>query len=119
MNVATRTHEGRQLSRTLWRDLRHLGSQGPGVFDRVHRLHVEEFVHVLLQLRPEMSEVEARTRVDAIYGLVLGAEGCEPGIANDRVQRLIVDMGMRILLSVDESPADSLSDLQVPTPTSA
>ena len=68
LNIAERTHEGRQLSRTLWRDLRHLGSQGPGVFDRVHRLHVEEFVHVLLQLRPEMSEVEARTRVDAIYG---------------------------------------------------
>jgi AcrR family transcriptional regulator len=119
MNVATRTHDGRQLSRTLWRDLRHLGSQGPGVFDRVHRLHVEEFVHVLLQLRPEMSEVEARTRVDAIYGLVLGAEGCDPGIANDHLQRLIVDMAMRISLSVDESPSDPLGDLQVPTPTSA
>jgi hypothetical protein len=66
-----------------------------------------------------MSEVEARTRVDGIYGLVLGAEGCDPGIGTDHLQRLIVEMGMRILLSVDESPSDPLNDLQVPTPTSA
>jgi len=119
LNMIERTHAERALAQTLWRDLRHLGRQGPGVFDRVHRLHVEEFVHVLLQLRPDMPDAEARTRVDAVYGLVLGAEGCDAGTGSEHLQRLIVDMGMQILLAVNAPPSDAYCDRQMPASTSA
>jgi AcrR family transcriptional regulator len=118
-NLAESTHRDTRLARTLWRDLRHLGRQGPRVFDRVHRLHVEEFVHALLQLRPDMSDAEARTRVDAIYGLVLGVEDFDRGIATERLQELVVGMGMRILLAVDVPASDRANELQVPAPASA
>ncbi len=87
----------RSLSATLWRDLRHLDAEGTGFYDRHHRLQVEEFVHGLRGVRPDLSDAERRARVDALYGLVLSAVETDSGLERASLQATLTELGRRAL----------------------
>ena len=89
--------DNRGLAGALWQSLRHLGGEGNGVLDRWHRLLLEEFVHVLTQLEPTLSDAEARLRVDAVYGLVLSAAEYDSGVERERLRANLNGMGIAAL----------------------
>jgi AcrR family transcriptional regulator len=66
--------------------------------ERVERLHFEEWVHALVQVRPELSDTEARVMVHAVNGLGLLAAVYRSGLPRDDVLPLIVAMVMSALL---------------------
>lgn len=88
----------RSMSATLWRDLRHLNHNGSTFYDRLHRLEVEELVHALVGVRADLSDAEARARVDATYGLVLSAVETDSGLEPPELSALLSALARRALL---------------------
>lgn len=88
----------RSISGALWRELRHLDTTGSGWWDRLHRLNAQEYVRVLLELRPELGESEARVRVDGVYGLAISTAEFDSGLEREALRDVVVDMALRALL---------------------
>ena len=90
--------DDRGVAAVLWRQLRHLDAAGTGLYDRLHGLHVSEFVHALEAVRPGLTEAEYRALVDGLYGLVLAVTDHDAGMERDAVRRHLVRLGMKVLL---------------------
>jgi hypothetical protein len=89
----------RGVAAVLWRELRHLDAVGSGLYDRLHGLHVAEFVHALAAVRPGLTDADYRALVDGLYGLVLSVTDHDPGaLDDDLVRHLLVRLGMGVLL---------------------
>lgn len=84
--------------RTIRGDLR-------ATIERAERLYFEEWVHALVQVRPELSDTEARVMVHAVTGLGLMAGTYRSGLDRSVLQPLTRNM-MLNALSV-EQPARS------------
>lgn len=57
---------------------------------RLQRHYVEEWVHVLLELRPELSDAEARALVHAAIGAVQSVATYDGGLPRDQLFALLV-----------------------------
>jgi len=80
------------------REQRHLDPAGRHALGRAHRLHVEEWVHALAQVRPELPEAEARLVVHGVLGVVAPfAVRYDPGLDDDRLAEVLRAMALRIL----------------------
>jgi AcrR family transcriptional regulator len=90
--------DDRGVSAVLWRQLRHLDAGGTGLYDRLHALHVNEFVHALSAVRPGLEDVEYRALVDGLYGLVLSVTDDDTGLDQETVRLRLVELGLRVLL---------------------
>jgi AcrR family transcriptional regulator len=90
--------DDRGVSAVLWRQLRHLDATGTGLYDRLHGLHVAEFVHALSAIRPGLSDSEYRALVDGLYGLVLAAADHDSELDREAVRRTVVGLGLSVLL---------------------
>jgi AcrR family transcriptional regulator len=77
---------------------RHLDPATARAFSRAHRLHVEEWVQALAELRPDLSDGQQRTIVHGVLGLAAPyATRYDPGLDDDRVVGLLVDASLRVL----------------------
>lgn len=70
----------RSVSSLVQRERRNLTPETRSWVERAERLHVEEWVHVLSQLRPELSDAKARTMVHAALWLCLSVAYYESGL---------------------------------------
>ncbi len=59
---------------------------------RTERLYVEEWVHVLSRLRPELSDGRARVMVHGVLGLGMSVCRFNSGLADDVVEPLLAHM---------------------------
>jgi AcrR family transcriptional regulator len=66
--------------------------------ERVFRLHLEEWVHALSMLRPELSDGELRVLVAGAFGLFESVTQYESGLDRQVVEDLLVGMAMDGLL---------------------
>ena len=71
---------------------RTLSPQTRAIIDRLERLNVEEWVHLVSQVRAELSDTEARIAVHAVLGM--GAAVCNypSGLSAERTAALIASM---------------------------
>jgi AcrR family transcriptional regulator len=60
--------------------------------ERMERLHVEEWVHVLSLARPDLSDGRARVMVHAVLGLGLSACSYNSGLPDDALRPLLSRM---------------------------
>lgn len=90
--------DDRGVSAVLWKQLRHLDATGTGLYDRLHGLHVTEFVHALSAVRPGLADADYRALVDGVYGLVLAAADHDSELDRETVRRTVVGLGMNVLL---------------------
>ena len=79
---------------------RTLRGETRAAIERVERLHAETWVAALRQVRPELSEAEARVMVSAANGLAVMAATFKSGLEREVLLPLIVDM-MTTALMVD------------------
>ena len=79
-------------------ELRLLDPTPRGTVERAFRLHLEEWVHALSQLRPELSDGELRVLVTAAFGLFESVTQYESGLDREAVEDLLVAMAMAGLL---------------------
>jgi AcrR family transcriptional regulator len=74
-------------------------------FDRIHRLHVAEWVHVVSQLHPTLSEGDVRLMVGAALGLLGSVLSYQSGLPRPQLDELLHDMGMAALVGNEARPA--------------
>lgn len=81
------------------REQRHLEPASRSKVNRAHRLHLEEWVHALVQLRPELSEPEARTVVHGAFGIA-GSITHRHGapVSDEALAATLHDAAMNVLL---------------------
>jgi AcrR family transcriptional regulator len=77
---------------------RHLAADVRTRLSRLIRLRVQEWVHALRQLRPEVSDAEARVMVFGVFTLLASMTQHASGLDPQVVEDLLVDMVMRALL---------------------
>lgn len=73
---------------------------------RLQRHYIEEWVHVLVGLRPELSDVEARTAVHAAIGAIQSVAYFHSGLPAERVTSLLTDVA-HACLGLSVPPASS------------
>ena len=66
---------------------------------RLQRHYVEEWVHVLVELRPELSDAGARARVHASIGAIQSVATYDSGLARDEQVALLAGMARACLSS--------------------
>jgi AcrR family transcriptional regulator len=76
---------------------RTLSAETRATMDRLERLHLEEWLHALLQLRPQLSDAEARVMIRAVHGLAVAAIVYRSGVEHAALVELVVAMTMKAL----------------------
>ena len=67
--------------------------------ERAFRLHTEEWVHALSQIRPELSDGELRVLIVGAFGLFESMTQFDSGLDGAAVEELLVSMAMHGLLA--------------------
>jgi AcrR family transcriptional regulator len=80
-------------------EVRTLAPPARATVDRAFRLHTEEWVHALSQLRPELSDGELRVLIVAAFGLFESMTKFDSGLDAAAVEELLVSMAMQGLLA--------------------
>jgi AcrR family transcriptional regulator len=98
-NLAGSIVRNRAAYAVLLREQHHLDERSRSVLGRSHRLHFEEWVHALLQMRPELTDAHAHCLVQAAFGLAgsLAARN-DSGLPEEAVTAVVTDMAMNVLL---------------------
>lgn len=98
-NLVRAVIDNRSLCAVMWHEVRHLDGEMREFIDRAHRLHVAEWAHALSVLRPELSDAERATLVEAVWGSVMTGVEYPSGLDDDRLARLLRRAAMAILMS--------------------
>jgi AcrR family transcriptional regulator len=74
---------------------------------RAQRLYVEEWVHLVHELRPEFSDTEVRAAVHAAIGLLQSPSDFQSGLHEEAVVNLLMSMALAALehASTERAPA--------------
>ena len=73
---------------------------------RAQRLYVEEWVHLVHELRPEFSDTEVRTAVHAAMGLLQSPSDFESGLAAEAAVNLLMSMALAALAHASTKPLE-------------
>ena len=73
---------------------------------RAQRLYVEEWVHLVHELRPEFSDTEVRTAVHAAMGLLQSPSDFESGLAAEAAVNLLMSMALAALAHASTQPLE-------------
>ena len=80
------------------REQRHLDPAASRTLGRAHRLHIEEWVHALAQVRPELPDADVRVIVHGVLGVCAPfAVRPDTGLDDERLVALLADLAMKIL----------------------
>jgi AcrR family transcriptional regulator len=67
-------------------------------WDRSHRIHLEQWVRALMQIRPDLTEGRARLMVHATVGLMWSVVSYQSGLERTRLESLLQQMAASALL---------------------
>jgi AcrR family transcriptional regulator len=90
--------EKRELAIVYYREVHNLADHRRSRLRRKQRLYVEEWVHVLGELRPELDETELRAVVHGAIGAIQSTlQYRDTGMAPERISTLLARMGHAVL----------------------
>lgn len=96
----------RELAVVYFREVHNLPDQQRSRLRRKQRLYLEEWVHLVGELRPELDETEIRTIVHGAIGAIQSIlQYRDTGMPSERVAALLAAMGHAVL---GVAPADAL-----------
>jgi AcrR family transcriptional regulator len=93
-NVVRATLNNRPLAGIVLGEVRQLDPPARAAVERALRLHLEEWVHALSQLRPGLSDGELRALVSGALGLLASVIQYDSGLQHQLVEDLLVRMTM-------------------------
>jgi AcrR family transcriptional regulator len=67
--------------------------------NRAYGLYLNEWVQVITQLRPDLSDAEARTAVHVVVGMIVAVARYSSGVESDRLAQLLRSMIIGALLA--------------------
>jgi AcrR family transcriptional regulator len=89
----------RQLAQVYYTEIYNLPETDRRRLRRKQRLYLEEWVHLLTELRADLSDTEARTVVHAAIGAIQSALFHNSGLPDDRLRRLLTTIAETVLRS--------------------
>jgi AcrR family transcriptional regulator len=97
-NLVEACIRNRAMSSVLLLERRHVDAATQQSVDRIHRLHVAEWVHALAQLRPELSDAELASLVHQVWGALLWGSQHDSGLSDERLAGLLADSALAVVL---------------------
>jgi len=91
----------------VWRqELHHIPQAESGRLRRAQRLYVEEWVHLVHELRPEINDASARALVHGVLGLLQSPSDFRSGLGDDGVVNLLMSMAVAAVFQGATEPLD-------------
>lgn len=89
----------RELAQVYYREINNLPEADRRSLRRKQRLYLEEWVHLISELRADLSDTDARAVVHAAIGAIQSPLFHNTGLAEDRLRVLLSDAARAILLT--------------------
>jgi AcrR family transcriptional regulator len=91
----------------VWRqEFHHLPEAESWRLRRAQRLYVEEWVHVVHELRPELNDASVRALVHGVLGLLQSPSDFQSGLADEGVINLLMSMAVAAVFQGTTEPLD-------------
>ena len=91
----------------VWRqEFHHLPEADSWRLRRSQRLYVEEWVHVIHELRPELNDAGVRALVHGVLGLLQSPSDFQSGLADEGVINLLMSMAVAAVFQASTDPLD-------------
>ena len=91
----------------VWRqEFHHLPEADSWRLRRAQRLYVEEWVHVVHELRPELNDASIRALVHGVLGLLQSPSDFQSGLADEGVKNLLMSMAVAAVFQGSTEPLD-------------
>ncbi|MDQ1517346.1 MAG: hypothetical protein QOE80_3176 [Actinomycetota bacterium] len=91
----------------VWRqEFHHLPEADSWRLRRAQRLYVEEWVHIVHELRPELNDASVRALVHGVLGLLQSPSDFQSGLADDGVKNLLMSMALAAVFQGSTEPLD-------------
>jgi AcrR family transcriptional regulator len=87
----------REVVQVYHREINNLPEEDRRRLRRKQRLYVEEWVHLLNELRPELTDTDARVIVHAAIGAIQSTLFHNSGLGGDQLRRLLTDAAWAVL----------------------
>jgi len=87
----------RQLAQVYYNEINNLPEEDRRRLRRKQRLYLEEWVHLVNELRDDLDDTEARVLVHAAIGAIQSPLFHNTGLADDRLRVLLADSARNIL----------------------
>ncbi|BBX53111.1 TetR family transcriptional regulator [Mycolicibacterium poriferae] len=87
----------RELAQVYYNEINNLPEDDRRRLRRKQRLYLEEWVHLVQELRPELTDAEARSVVHAVIGAIQSPLFHNTGLASDRLRILLAESARAIL----------------------
>ncbi|AXB46179.1 TetR/AcrR family transcriptional regulator [Prauserella oleivorans] len=87
----------RELAQVYHNEIHNLPEEDRRRLRRKQRLYLEEWVHVLMELRPELTDTEARTIVHAAIGAIQSTLFHRVGLPEPRLRELLAECARSVL----------------------
>jgi AcrR family transcriptional regulator len=92
----------RELAQVYYNEINNLPEEDRRRLRRKQRLYLEEWVHLVNELRQDLSDTDARAVVHAVIGAIQSPLFHNTGLAEDRL-RLLLTESARAILGIDAS----------------
>jgi AcrR family transcriptional regulator len=91
----------------VWRqEFHHLPEADSWRLRRAQRLYVEEWVHVVHELRPELNDASVRALVHGVLGLLQSPSDFQSGLGDEGVINLLMSMAVAAVFQGSTEPLD-------------
>jgi len=91
----------------VWRqEFHHLPEADSWRLRRAQRLYVEEWVHVVHELRPDLNDASVRALVHGVLGLLQSPSDFQSGLADEGVKNLLMSMAVAAVFQGSTEPLD-------------
>ncbi|MDT5343478.1 MAG: hypothetical protein QOE52_2662 [Mycobacterium sp.] len=87
----------RELAQVYYSEINNLPDEDRRRLRRKQRLYLEEWVHLISELRGDLSDADARTIVHAAVGAIQSPLFHNTGLATDRLRELLTEAARAIL----------------------
>ncbi len=87
----------RELAQVYHNEINSLPEEDRRRLRRKQRLYLEEWVHLVNEMRPELSDADSRTLVHAAIGAIQSPLFHSAGLAEDRLRVLLADAARAVL----------------------
>lgn len=87
----------REVVQVYHREINNLPEEDRRRLRRKQRLYVEEWVHLLNELRPELTDTDARVIVHAAIGAIQSTLFHNSGLGGEQLRRLLTDAAWAVL----------------------
>jgi len=87
----------RELAQVYYNEINNLPDEDRRRLRRKQRLYLEEWVHLVNELRANLTDTEARTMVHAVIGAIQSPLFYNTGLAEDRLRAVLTEAARAIL----------------------